>query len=327
MKAVCLFSGGLDSQLAAYLVKMQEIEVVGVYFQTPFSEINPNLKVYASHLGIDLAIIKFGAEYIEEVLLQPRYGYGKNLNPCIDCHAYMLRRAGEHMQRIGASFLVTGEVLGQRPMSQNKSSLQLVEKLSGYPGLILRPLSAQLLPPSLPEQRGWIKTDQLLDINGRGRQRQIALAARYNIADYPTPAGGCLLTEPGFARRLKELLKYRQQPALGDIELLKVGRHFHLDPGHLLVVGRNRAENEVLTGLAAKDDILIRIADRPGPTGLLRNLQTGTADLEYAAAIVARYSDAKTLPSAKARLLNHHGSLLSELQVVPLTPEMTPATV
>lgn len=327
MKAICLFSGGLDSQLAAYLIKRQGIEVVGVCFQTSFFGNNPAIRESAARLDIPLHTLEIGPEYISEVLLQPRYGYGKNLNPCIDCHGYMLRRAGDHMQNIEASFLVTGEVLGQRPMSQNKSSLQLVEKLSGYPGLIVRPLSAQLLPPTIPEQKGWINREHLLDISGRGRNRQMALAAEFEITDYPTPAGGCLLTEPGFARRLKRLLECHSHPTSADIELLKIGRHFYLDAGIVLVVGRNKAENEVLTRLAGGEDIIIKVADRPGPTGLLRMLQPGTANMEYAAAIVARYSDAKALPAANTKLLDYRGTLLSQLMVVPLSPELTPPMV
>lgn len=327
MKAICLFSGGLDSQLAARLIMQQRIEVVGVCFQTSFFGNNPSISASAARLGIALHILEISHEYISEVLLQPRYGYGKNLNPCIDCHGFMLRKAGEHMQDIGACFLITGEVLGQRPMSQNKSSLQVVEKLSGYPGLIVRPLSAQLLPPTIPEQKGWIHREQLLDISGRGRNRQIALAADYGITDYPSPAGGCLLTEPGFARRLKKLLEYRSHPSSADAELLKVGRHFYLDAGIVLVVGRNQAENEVLKRLAGGEDIIIKMADRPGPTGLLRMLQPGTPDVEYAAAIVARYSDAKTLPVANAKLLDYRGTLLSQLTVAPISPELTPAMV
>lgn len=327
MKAICLFSGGLDSQLAARIIKKQGIEVIGVCFQTPFFGNNPLIKEFADRLNIPLKTLEIGSDYMNEVLLKPRYGYGKNLNPCIDCHAYMLNRAGDLMQDTAASFLITGEVLGQRPMSQNKSSLQLVEKLSAYPGLIVRPLSAQLLPPTIPEQKGWINREDMLDISGRGRTRQIALAREFGLDEYPAPAGGCLLTESGFARRFKRLLEYRSQPALKDIELLKVGRHFYVGLGILLVVGRNKAENGMLTGLAEKEDIIIRIADRPGPTGLLRKLQPEMVDIEFAAAIVARYGDARSLPVAKAKILDWRGTLLSEIQVAPLSPELTPAMV
>ena len=327
MKAVSLFSGGLDSQLACQLIRKQGIEVIAVCFQTPFFGNNPSIQTSAARLGIDLQVLDISEEYIRKILLATRYGYGKNLNPCIDCHGFMLNQAGNYMQDIGASFLITGEVLGQRPMSQNKSSLQLVEKLSGYPGLIVRPLSAKLLPPTIPEQKGWIDREQLLDLSGRGRTRQMALAEEFGITDYPSPAGGCLLTEPGFARRLKTLLEYREVPDGSDTELLKLGRHFYVAPGVLLVVGRNHSENERLKRLAKEGDVLIKMSQRPGPTGLLRQYQSIAFDMTYAAAIVARYSDAKSLPQAEAKLLDHEGQVQSQLTVVPLPPELTPAMV
>ncbi len=326
MKAISLFSGGLDSQLAIRMIARQGIEVIGVCFQTPFFGNSPGIIDSADRLGIRLDVLDISQEYIKDILLNPRYGYGKNFNPCIDCHGFMLHKAGDHMKEVGASFLVTGEVLGQRPMSQNKSSLALVEKLSGYPGLIVRPLSGKLLSATIPEQEGWIDREQLLDISGRGRTRQIALAEELGIVDYPSPAGGCLLTEPGFARRLKSLLQYRQIPNWSDTELLKVGRHFYLE-GALLVVGRNHSENERLKHTALPGDIMIKMAERPGPTGLLRRLTPSQADISHAAAIVARYSDAKNLPQADAKLLDHEGRLLSHLTVIPLSPDLTPTMV
>ncbi|HCF51441.1 MAG TPA: tRNA 4-thiouridine(8) synthase ThiI [Syntrophomonas sp.] len=327
MKAISLFSGGLDSQLACQLIRRQGIEVIAVCFQTPFFGSNPSIQTSAARLGIDLHLLEISDEYMSDILLKPRYGYGKNFNPCIDCHGFMLRKAGDHMKETGASFLITGEVLGQRPMSQNKSSLGLVEKLSGYPGLIVRPLSAKLLPPTIPEREGWIDREQLLDISGRGRTRQMALAEEFGITDYPSPAGGCLLTEPGFARRLKRLLEYRNLPTRSDTELLKTGRHFYVASGTLLVVGRNHSENEQLKRLAIEGDVLIKMAQRPGPTGLLRIYQPGTPDMAYAASIVARYSDAKSLPEADAKILDHEDNLLSQITVMPLSPELTPAMV
>lgn len=326
MKAICLFSGGLDSQLAVQLIKKQGVEVAGVCFQTPFFGNNAAIKASADRLGIALDVLEISQEYVKDILLNPRYGYGKNFNPCIDCHGFMLRKAGDHMRMIGASFLVTGEVLGQRPMSQNKSSLGIVEKLSGYPGLVVRPLSGKLLPATIPEQEGWIKREQLLDISGRGRTRQMALAEEFGIVDYPSPAGGCLLTEPGFARRLKSLLQYRQIPERSDTELLKIGRHFYLT-GALLVVGRNHAENEQLKRVAEPGDILIKMAERPGPTGLLRRLIPGDVDTQYAASIVARYSDAKNLPQATAKLLDYDSFPISEFTIVPLSADQTPVMV
>lgn len=326
MKAICLFSGGLDSQLAVRLIAQQGIEVVGVCFKTPFFGSNPAIKASADRLNIELQVLDISQVYVKDILLHPRYGYGKNFNPCIDCHGFMMHLAGDYMQQAGASFLVTGEVLGQRPMSQNKASLGIVEKLSTYPGLIVRPLSGRLLPATIPELEGWIDRELLLDISGRGRTRQMALAEELGIVDYPSPAGGCLLTEPGFARRMRSLLEYRELPDWSDIELLKVGRHFYLEDS-LLVVGRNHSENELLKRAAQPGDILIKMAERPGPTGLLRRLGPCQSDTTHAAAIVARYSDAKTLPQAEAKLLNYDGSLISQISVIPLSPELTPAMI
>lgn len=322
MKAVSLLSGGLDSQIAICLIKQQGIEVIAVNFKTPFFGANERTKKAAQDLGVKLHIISPEQEYME-VLNNPVYGYGKNLNPCIDCHAFMLRKAGQYMNKIGASFLLTGEVLGQRPMSQNKGSLNVVEKLSGLQGLIVRPLSAKLLAPTTPELEGWIDREKLLDISGRSRTRQMELARDFGITDYPSPAGGCLLTEPAFARRLKKYLGINPDVPINHLEVLKAGRHFYLGDNNLLIVGRNQSDNEKLAQLALPQDYLLRVIDHPGPTGLLRpTVKVEDNDIKEAASIVARYSDArnKDLARVKVYYTSHEDSAYF-LDVAPGVPE------
>ena len=328
MRAISLFSGGLDSQLAVALIKKQNIDVLGINFVTPFFGASERTIQAAKDLGIELHTIDISDEYIPGVLNNPVYGYGKNLNPCIDCHGFMLKKAGDYMSQVDASFLVTGEVVGQRPMSQNKSALNAVDKLSGYRGFIVRPLSGKLLPSTEPEIRGWIEREGLLDISGRGRTRQMELADKFSIKDYPSPAGGCLLTEQNFARRLKKLLERNKAPRQDEMEILKVGRHFILDTDKLLVVGRNQSENRKLEEHTWPNDWLIRAADRPGPLGLLRYSKDYNPELlNFAAAIVARYSDAKNLEQARVKVYNPGDENLSFLEVSPLKPEEVPPAV
>ncbi|HBQ25557.1 MAG TPA: tRNA 4-thiouridine(8) synthase ThiI [Syntrophomonas sp.] len=328
MRAISLFSGGLDSQLAVALIKKQNIDVLGINFVTPFFGASERTIQAAKDLGIELHTIDISDEYIPGVLNNPVYGYGKNLNPCIDCHGFMLKKAGDYMSQVDASFLVTGEVVGQRPMSQNKSALNAVDKLSGYRGFIVRPLSGKLLPSTEPEIRGWIEREGLLDISGRGRTRQMELADKFSIKDYPSPAGGCLLTEQNFARRLKKLLERNELPGQDEMEILKVGRHFILDTDKLLVVGRNQSENRKLEEQAWPQDWLIKVADRPGPLGLLRYSNNFNSELlNYAAAIVARYSDAKNLETARIKVYHSGEENLSILEVLPLKPEEVPSVV
>lgn len=327
MKAISLFSGGLDSQLAAILIKQQGIEVIGVNFKSPFFGDDASNAQAAENLGIDFRILDMDNEYLDKVLKNPVYGYGKNMNPCIDCHAYMLRKAGEFMQESGASFLITGEVVGQRPMSQNKSALNAVDKLSGLKGFIVRPLSAKLLPITIPEEKGWIDRNQLLDISGRGRNRQMELAEAFGIHDYPTPAGGCLLTESKFAGRLRKLLEVKPDSKIDEINICRVGRHIYIGDNNLLVVGRNHAENEYLQNLATASDYLFKVIDRPGPLGLLQNNNVTTADLEFAAAIVARYSDAKNDTTANVKVFHLDDPNENVLVINPLPAEKVPASV
>lgn len=329
LKAVSLFSGGLDSLLAVCVIQEQGIEVIGVNFVSPFFGAETRNRKAAAQLGIAYHELDIGVEYME-VLKHPVYGYGKHHNPCIDCHGFMLKQAGRCMEEWGASFLITGEVLGERPMSQNKGALRQVEKLSGYSGLVLRPLSARLLTPTIPEKEGWVDRERLLDISGRSRTRQMQLAEQYGIMEYPTPAGGCLLTQENFSRRLRQVLAVDPDIQASELEILKVGRHIYLSDKMLLVVGRNQIENERLQKMARSQDYLLRVTDRPGPLGLLRVLgdQDDAPDaLMRAAGIVARYSDARDLETARMSLIQPGDQRIIPLSVRPLQSEEVPPSV
>ncbi|HDM10156.1 MAG TPA: DUF814 domain-containing protein, partial [Desulfobacteraceae bacterium] len=263
MKAICVFSGGLDSLLAAQLIRSQGIEVQAVFFSTPF--FGPKRAIRSARsIDLPLMVVDITDQHLR-MLKAPKHGMGKHMNPCIDCHALMCRIAGQLMDEQGASFIITGEVLGQRPMSQNKQSLMLVAKDSGLDGLLLRPLSAKCLPATIPEEKGWVKRELLLDLKGRSRKPQMELARKLGIKDYPSPAGGCLLTEEVFARRLKDLIS-QGQVTREQIEMLKFGRHFRLGPRTKVLVGRNEKENQVIKKLMAQGDVLFQCQSIPGPT-------------------------------------------------------------
>jgi tRNA U34 2-thiouridine synthase MnmA/TrmU len=244
-------------------------------------------------LGIPLKIFNVSEEYLR-VVKHPKHGYGRNMNPCIDCRIFMLKKAKAYMEESGAAFIVTGEVLGQRPMSQRRDAMRLIEKEAGLEGFILRPLSAKVLPATVPEKEGWVDREKLLKIQGRSRKPQIELAERYGIHDYPCPAGGCLLTDPGFAKRMKDLMLHDPNFSLNDVHLLKMGRHFRFSPGAKLIVGRQEEENQKIQTFAQGEDILLKVFSFPGPLSLLRG-KLDEGDLEKAAAITAHYSKAKDL--------------------------------
>jgi tRNA-uridine 2-sulfurtransferase len=288
-RALGLFSGGLDSLLAASILRDQGIEVTGVVFITPFFGAE-RARQSAAQLGLPLMEQDI-TEAFYPLLTEPPHGFGSRHNPCIDCHILMLRQAGALMEAQGFDFLFTGEVLGQRPMSQQRGTLTLIARQSGYPDLILRPLSAKLLTPTRPEILGWVDREKLLDLRGRGRKPQMELAAHFGIVNYPVPAGGCLLTDPGFAARLKELLATSPRPSRRDLELLRWGRHFRLPGGVKVVVGRTHEENEAIGRLLAPEDLALRVQGFPGPLVLAPGGadQTGMAE---AALLAAAYSDA-----------------------------------
>lgn len=289
MKAISVFSGGLDSILASVLIRALGIEVQGLFFETPFFSTEKAMES-AGYIDLPMRFINITERHLE-VVKRPKYGYGKNMNPCIDCHALMLRIAGEIMSNEGADFIITGDVLGQRPMSQNKKALSIIDSESGIKGLILRPLSAKHLPLTIPEIAGWISRDKMLDYSGRSRRPQIALAKKMNITKYPPPAGGCLLTDNVFSKRLADLFSSDSPPALREIELLKVGRHFRIGPKTKAIVGRNKDENDFISALAKDEDLLLYTPSIPGPTVLVIGDITHPSD-ETAASLTASYSDA-----------------------------------
>ncbi|MDD5680244.1 MAG: hypothetical protein PHI59_03275, partial [Candidatus Omnitrophica bacterium] len=303
MKAIALLSGGLDSILAVKVVSMQGVEIEAVHFTSVFHENQRDsapIETTAGVLGVHLRILDI-SEDLFGIIKNPKHGYGSNVNPCIDCHAFMFKKAGEYMRETGASFLITGEVLGERPMSQKKPALRIVEKESGMNGLILRPLSAKLLEPTIPEQKGWVDREKLLAIEGRSRKPQIELARQFGINKYPTPAGGCLLTDPGFANRMRDLMQYKPDFSVSDVNLLKVGRLFRITKEAVLAVGRDKEENGRLLKLAADGDIFFYPVKRKGPTGLGRGV-FGEGDILTASGIIARYSDKDSNASALDRL-------------------------
>ncbi len=295
MKAVSVFSGGLDSMLACQIVRAQGIEVLAFFFKTPFFGPKRALES-ASAIQVPIRVVDITERHLQ-VVKAPKYGWGEHMNPCIDCHALMFRIAGEMLHQVGAHFIITGEVLGQRPMSQNRRALALVAKESGFEGLVLRPLSAKLLPETIPERQGWVRRELLLDFQGRSRKPQMELAKRLGISDYPSPAGGCLLTEEVFSRRLKDLLDSKVDlPAVRELELLKVGRHFRLTSTVKAIVGRNKNENKAIQTLRGQEDILLHPVSVPGPAVLLTGDPMGMGEDEVAmgALLVAAYSDAET---------------------------------
>jgi tRNA-uridine 2-sulfurtransferase len=288
-KAIVLFSGGLDSIVAAKVVQQQGIEVIGMTFETPFFTA-AKARAAARQASVPLEVLDITEEHLV-MLRAPRYGYGRNMNPCIDCHALMLKTAGGKMKELGADFLMTGEVLGQRPMSQTRQSLQTVARLSGYADYIVRPLSARLLPETLPEKEGKLDRSRLLDIQGRGRKRQMALVQSFGISEYSNPAGGCLLTDPIFSRRLKDLLTHQSDFQRRDFELLKSGRHVRITEHTKIIVGKNERDNTAILNFRREGDAILDAKNYPGPVVLIPS-GADPADLETAAAICARYSDA-----------------------------------
>jgi tRNA-specific 2-thiouridylase len=288
VKAIALFSGGLDSMLAAEVVRRLDIEIICLTFETPFFNAE-KAQDAARQISLPLIVENFTDEHLT-MLKAPRYGYGKNMNPCIDCHTLMLKFAGCKMEETGADFVLTGEVLGQRPMSQGKQSLYIVAKNSGYADYILRPLSARLLEPIKAEREGKVDRSRLLSIQGRGRKEQMQLAADFGINHYPPPAGGCLLTDPMFSRRLRDLFDHAEDRQIRDFDLLKYGRHLRTGNYGKIIVGRNSADNDELQKLTTADDLVCLINDFPGPYVLA---PYGDKSLrEAAAALCVRYSDA-----------------------------------
>jgi len=304
MKALCVFSGGLDSMLAAELTRAQDIDVLALFFETPFFS-SEKAQKSARLLDLPIHVVDITQRHLE-VIKNPMYGYGGNMNPCIDCHILMFRIAGRMLESEGAHFVVTGEVVGQRPMSQNKKSLARIAVESGIKDLLLRPLSAKRLPLTLPEERGWLRRDKLMDFQGRSRKPQMELARVLNIKEYPSPAGGCLLTEKVFSQRLKDLIDSQSGLDLNEIELLKLGRHFRIGPHTKAVVGRNKKENQALLSLVQYNDFVLTSTAVPGPITVVSG-DGSKKLLELAATITAAYSDAAESETTPVRITGESG--------------------
>lgn len=313
MKALVLFSGGLDSMLAIKLLTAQSIDVIAVHIRIGFSGKEDHevlLCKRAAMAGASLEVVDVQNRYLQEVLFSPRYGYGKQFNPCIDCHGFMFKVAKELLVPFNASFIATGEVIGQRPMSQTRDALKLVRKLANdlEDGLILRPLSAQLLEESKAEREGWVDRSLLLGLSGRGRHAQLALAAQFGWEDYPTPAGGCLLTDQQFSLKLRDFIAH-DTLCKDDIPLLKYGRHFRLPNGAKLIVGRNEEENAVLEGIFNPKFAPVIVETSLGAPFSLISAQAGEDDLQTACRIILSFTKAD--PAAFYTLETQGRSLLA----------------
>ncbi len=334
IKAIGMLSGGLDSRLAVKVMQEQGIKVIALHFYTGFCIANRNRRVgriekpSARHealeagadLDVEVEIIDVSQEYLS-VVMNPRYGYGSGMNPCVDCRIFMLRKARAFMEQVGAQFIFTGEVLGQRPKSQRRQQLRTIEREAGLEGLLLRPLSAKLLPPTIPEERGWVDRSQLLAISGRGRKDQIALAENLNVGDYPQPAGGCcLLPDPNFARRLRDFLDHYPQEAMTpeQMALLAVGRHFRLDEDVKVIVGRDEGENNYLT-FAAAHQWRFTTVDHPGPIAVTADPVNPTC-IEQIARLTASYSDGKDEPQVQVEVRSN--GQIQTVTVAPLAREI-----
>lgn len=289
IRAVGLLSGGLDSALAARLLLDQGIDVIGVHLESP-TACRSDVRELARELGIRLEVRPKGEEYLR-LLRHPKYGYGRNMNPCIDCRLFMFELGRPYLEEHGAHFLFTGEVVGQRPMSQTRAALEMIDRKSGLQGWILRPLSARLLPETEPERHGWVDRERLLAIQGRSRIEQLALAERWGLEHVQSPGGGCLLTDPRFSERLRDLFAHvpEERTTMRDMALLRIGRHARIDADLKIVLGRDADENRRLEEFAAAGRVLVRPVGFGGPHALV----CGPADeraLAHAAQLIARHA-------------------------------------
>lgn len=317
VRALGLCSGGLDSMLSALVLRKQGIEVQWITFETPFFS-SENARQASRTTGIPLLVRDITRPYLE-MLKNPNCGYGKHMNPCMDCHALMFNQAGTIMGENEFDFLFSGEVLGQRPMSQTMNSLRYVEKRSGFDGYIVRPLSAKKLPITRPEQQGLLNRDLLLDISGRSRKPQMKLARKFGITNYPSPAGGCLLTDKGYASRLKDLFDHQDTFTERELHLLKHGRHLRLNQTTKIAVGRTQEDNENLLKYYDPDlDTLIKVKKFPGPIVLMPH--GGSKEIMIlAASICAGYSKAPDDTPVEVGAETTHESEI--IQVIGIPPK------
>lgn len=324
-KALALLSGGLDSTLAIRVIQEQGIEVIALNFVTVFCRCTSHgsckleaVKV-SEKFGIPIKVINTTERFLE-LVKKPKYGYGKNMNPCIDCRINIFRIAGEYMREIGADFIITGEVLGQRPMSQRKEAMRIIDREANLIGLVLRPLCAKHMEPTISEKSGLVDREKLLNIRGRSRKDQIQLADVFQIKDYPCSAGGCLLTDPEFAHRMRDLVN-TCDANVNDVNLLKVGRHFRFDSETKVIVGRNEDDNAKIDTLSREGDVLLNLVDMPGPLTLMRGEITDEK-IQTAARLTARYGKSNLLPVVKVSIREVEGNAsLTIIEVVPMSQE------
>ncbi|MBI4682899.1 MAG: hypothetical protein HY757_07350 [Nitrospirae bacterium] len=302
-KAVALYSGGLDSTLAILVMQRHGVDVTAVTFMNHFgcdisdkSSCSKDPFAASVKFGFQVKLAHLSDKFLE-IVKNPKYGHGKNMNPCVDCRILMLKEAKEFMKIIGADFLITGEVLGQRPMSQRRDCFPMIDKASDVKDLVVRPLCGKLLPVTIPEETGLIKREMLLNFNGRSRRPQMSLAEELGLTEYPAPAGGCLLTEPNYSFKLRELLDHNSDPEYKDINFLRVGRHFRYSPECKIIIGRNKDENEAIKSLSDSDDYIFSVIGYGSPSAVILGKATDDA-IAFAASLCARYSDAKKLPEA-----------------------------
>jgi hypothetical protein len=316
-----MFSGGLDSTIAVHLMQQQGMDVLALHFVLPFYSgfglAHEGIKKRAEKLCVPLRIEEEGEEYLA-MFKSRQYGFGKNVNPCLDCRIHRLEKAKRIMEETGASFIATGEVVGQRPMSQRRDCLDIIEKKSGLKGFILRPLCAKILRPTLVEERGWVRRDELLDLSGRGRKGQIAYAAKYGLS-YSAPAGGCLLTNARTAERYADLAANSPEFSLNDFKLLAWGRHFRFSPSLKFIVARDDGENEMLDKLVGPNDTVAIMKDMLGPLGILRGAYT-EEEARLACSIFIKYTRARDNSVAAVELTK--GENKSTYEVVPAPEEV-----
>ncbi len=295
VKAVALMSGGLDSSLAVAVCRELGIEVVGLHFANIFHAGKRDEESFvrrsARSLGIEL-IERSSTEMLMAAVRNPKFGLGKNVNPCMDCREHMLREAKGMLEELGARFIVSGEVLGQRPMSQRGDAIKRIDREAEVEGLVLRPLCAKMMAESIPEKEGWVDRDKLLGIHGRSRRNQYQLAERLGVTVFASPAGGCLLTDPGFSARLLELMEHSPDFDENDVELLKFGRHFRISGQVKAIVGRDQVDNECIEELVRGGDVLVEVTAGSCPTTLLRG-DASEETLRCAAALTARYAKSR----------------------------------
>lgn len=289
-KALAMISGGLDSILAAKIIKDQGIDVIGICFKSYFFNEDHAMEM-VKQIDIPLVVVDFSEEHMD-IVKNPRHGYGKNMNPCIDCHTLMLNYTGKLLEKYGADFIITGEVLNQRPMSQNKASLNIVKNESGFSSKILRPLCAKNLEPTDMENEGIVDREKLFGISGRGRKDQIKLAKDLGIVDYPSPAGGCKLTDPNYSKRLKELLEHEPNPSPRELELLSIGRHFRVSPKSKIISTRTEEEGKKIKDYLNENDMIFLARDYNGSFIVIIG-PAEEIDIKMAAKITARYCKGK----------------------------------